>query len=369
MQTALTSSPGRTLPIRYNRAFRIHSECHERRSQSPADRPAPDRAEERRPGSRRHPHPAGAPQAGEPRRLRHQPRAATRQAPQAQPARARRSAAGRAAAVEAGRQGRGGRRRLHQLHARLGRQDRGGARGAGQGRGLRPRRCQGRQGAGGVRLRQPDRAAPRRPRPRCGLRGLALGRARLRRLRGQPRILRERRRSPDGHPGAVDLAALPRLLRRRGALSAQRLPGRLRDRHGPRHARRPPGPLRQGHPRAGARRHARPAAFRSQGRRVQAAARGAPRRADRQRQEAARRGLPLGAWLRAQRATRRWPRGPAGVRRALRQVVLGAEPVRHRPGRARGDPAREGRPHLPAGRRQVVPLHRLRRREGPRRAA
>ena len=215
-------------PIRYNRAFRIHSECHERRSQSPADRPAPDRAEERRAGSRRHPILLERPKQAS-RRLCHQPRAAARQTAQAQPARARRPAARRAAALEAGRQGPRCRRRLHQLHARRRRQDRGGARGAGEGRGFRPRG--GRRHQVQVGSSPPTRPArsPRRPR-----RGAAYG-ASLSDVLAFAGYEVSREYYVNDAGRQMDILALSTWLRYLAffgieiPLPAQRLPGRLRE--------------------------------------------------------------------------------------------------------------------------------------------
>ena len=97
------------------------------------------------------------------------------------------------------------------------------------GRRLRPRQArQGPQGAGRVRVRQSDRAAARGARPRRRLRREPRERARRRRIRRGARVLRQRCRPPDGHPVAVGVGALSRTVRRGGAVSAQRLPGRVR---------------------------------------------------------------------------------------------------------------------------------------------
>ena len=66
-----------------------------------------------------------------------------------------------------------------------------------------------------VRLRQSDRSAARRPRPASGIRGDGREPARGGRLARPPRVLRERRRPPDGHPRGERVAALPRALRRK----------------------------------------------------------------------------------------------------------------------------------------------------------
>jgi arginyl-tRNA synthetase len=102
---------------------------------------------------------------------------------------------------------------------------------------------------------------------------------------------------------------------------------------------------------------------------AKATARGAPRCADRQRQ-----GLLGEDWhyvhnLRAHRTAGRLPQRSRRVRRAFRRLVLRKIAVRHRPGRALRRTARKGRPPLRAGRRQVVQVDRLRRREGSRRTA
>ena len=87
-----------------------------------------------------------------------------------------------------------------------------------------------------VRLGQSDRADARRPWPRRRVRQFARQSARLRRLQGEPRILRQRCRRTGRHARALGVPALPRGSRRDhrrdpgGALSG-RLPetGRRRD--------------------------------------------------------------------------------------------------------------------------------------------
>ena len=91
--------------------------------------------------------------------------------------------------------------------------------------------------------------------------------------------------------------------------------------------------------------------------------------AHRPRQAVARRRVHVRARLRPDRAARGLPQRPAGVRRELRQLVLGALAVRHGSRRARAREAARSRAPLRAGRRGVVSLQRLRRREGSRGAA
>ena len=218
--------------------------------------------------------------------------------PQAQPGASSPACCCRAA-VEAGRRGRGRWRRLHQLHARRRRQDRGGARGAERARTSAAGR-QGHQGAGGVRLRQPHRPAPRRPRPRC-----AYG--------ASPRTCSP---SPATRSAASTTSTTPAARWtswrcRPGCAtspsSASRLPfppnayqgdyvidmGReMRDAHQDRFATVTAMQILAGTP-------GRLPIARTTGK---ATARGTPRRADRQRQEACSARTTLGAWLRAQRA-------------------------------------------------------------------
>ena len=198
---------------------------------------------------------------------------------------------------------------------------------------------------------QPHRPAPRRPRSRRRL----APRSRtcsVRRLRGHPRVLRQRRRPPDGHPGAVDLAAPSSPSSASDSLSR-------------------PTPTRAttwSTWAADARRHqdrfmvtamqilagtpGLPPSDRK-GRRGQTTARGTPRRADRQRQEVARRGLPLRFSASRSTSSSASGREDLQVRRALRQVVLS---------RACSTPAWSGRRSSLArpvtsisGRREVVP--------------
>ena len=165
---------------------------------------------------------------------------------------------------------------------------------------------------GGVRQRQPDRPGDRGQRTQRRLRRRALAAVRVRRQRRLARVLLQRRRPPDrpvrrlaDGPGA-----------RRGAARG-RLPGRLR-------------------------------------RRV-AAGSGSPPDA------------PVEEW------TRRGHRGDDGpdpgdagaLPGRVRLLVPRAVAVRGRLGRPRHRAAQGRGPHLRAGRRAVVPLDRLRRRQGP----
>ncbi len=68
--------------------------------------------------------------------------------------------------------------------------------------------------------------------------------ARFRRLPRDARVLCQRRRPPDGHPGLVRLATLPGTVQRQCGLSAQRLPGQLCAGHGRADSRCPRRPLR-----------------------------------------------------------------------------------------------------------------------------
>jgi arginyl-tRNA synthetase len=70
-----------------------------------------------------------------------------------------------------------------------------------------------------------------------------------------------------------------------------------------------------------------------------------------------------------ERAVGRLPRRPGGIRRPFRRLVLREGALRHRAGRPLRRPARRKGPYLSAERRQVVQIHRLRRREGPCRPA
>ena len=125
--------------------------------------------------------------------------------------------------------GRGGGARLPQPAPRaraLVRRHPGGARRRHRLRPLRARRRA--PGQRRVRLGEPDRADACRPRPRRGLRRRAGRAPRLRRPRGDARVLHQRRRRPGRRARPLGLRALPRGLRpragdRRGALS-RRLP-------------------------------------------------------------------------------------------------------------------------------------------------
>ena len=99
------------------------------------------------------------------------------------------------------------------------------------GEALRRRRARAaREGAGRVRLRQPDGAADRRQRPPRRLRRRAGADPRARRPRRQPRVLLQRLGLPGRPPRPVD----PRARAGRGAAGG-RLPGRLRRRARARH--------------------------------------------------------------------------------------------------------------------------------------
>ena len=84
------------------------------------------------------------------------------------------------------------------------------------GSGLRPRQSRaGRAGQRRIRLRQSDRADACRPLPRRGVRRCAREPARLRRLRGDARILHQRCRRAGRRARALGVPALPRGARRR----------------------------------------------------------------------------------------------------------------------------------------------------------
>ena len=70
--------------------------------------------------------------------------------------------------------------------------------------------------------------------------------------------------------------------------------------------------------------------------------------------------------LSLRRDARGHPRGPAAVRRRVRPLVFGARARRERRDRAGARAPEAAGPALPAGRRHLVPRHRVRRREGPR---
>jgi hypothetical protein len=214
-------------------------------------------------------------------------------------------------------------RRFHQLSPVAGGQARSAAQHSRTGRRVRsldhwrqaPR-------AGRVRFGQSDRTAARRARPWCRLWRQPVQAARLCRLGRDQRILRQRRWPSDGYPCPVDLAALPGTKQTgQRAISAKRLPGRIRSRHGQAVAAAHPG------------RYLRPLASISEDlpglpdpERTDAAAgqqREDPARcADCQGQAVARRGVENPARLRSHRATCRLPEGSRGIRCAFRRVVF-----------------------------------------------
>ena len=115
---------------------------------------------------------------------------------------------------------------LHQSDARSGGVARGAGRHRPRRRGLRPRQHRRRQaGERRIRLGQSDRADARRPLPRRGVRRCARQSAGGRRLRGDARVLHQRRRRAGRCAGALGVPALPRGARRKhrrdpgGALS------------------------------------------------------------------------------------------------------------------------------------------------------
>ena len=175
-----------------------------RRCKNRADPPAAAGAGQRCAVGERYADPPRAAARSGARGLRDEPGDATGPDAAKEPARNRQAAGPRVAGFAAGDEGRGGRRRIHQFHPRPARQDRRGPHGAGRRRQLRAfvdrRRA---EGAGRVRLGQPDRPAARRPRARRRLWRVAVQPARIRRLGRHPRVLRQRRRAPDGHPRPV----------------------------------------------------------------------------------------------------------------------------------------------------------------------
>ena len=133
------------------------------------------------------------------------------------------------------RQDRGGRAGLSQPEPAAGllaRRGRGHPEG---GCGLRARQARpGRAGQRRVRIDQPDRAHPCRTRARRRVRRRALQSPAVRRLRGDARILCQRRRRPGRRAGPLGLSALPRGVGR----GHRRDPGRALSRRLPQ-ARRP----------------------------------------------------------------------------------------------------------------------------------
>ena len=187
--------------------------AHDRRSRCGGARSA----EERRRASRRSAPSPGieveTPRDPDPRRPFDQRRDGAGQAGAHEAARHRREAARRSSTGD--RRRRGGRRRrarLPQPHAEAASSGSGSSRtildeGADYGRSAHR---QGRDGQRRVRLRQPDRAHARRPLPRRGVRRCARQSARLRRLRGHARVLRQRRRRAGRRARPLGVPALPR---------------------------------------------------------------------------------------------------------------------------------------------------------------
>ena len=171
-----------------------------------------------------------------------------------------------------------------------------------------------------VRVGQPDRAAPCRQRPGRVHRRPAQSRPRGGRPARDARVLLQRRRRPDPQPRRVDRGHPAGRARARG-----RLPRRLRPRPRDRAARRRLG------------------------------------RCHRARSRHERDPRPLGR--------RPGPRGhraePGRPRRPLRCLEDRGLAPRRRLGRARDRAAARGRPRLRTGRRALVPLDRVRRRQGP----
>ena len=123
---------------------------------------------------------------------------------------------------------------------------------AGAGRGVRPRRPERPARAGRVRERQPDRAAPHRPRAQRRARRRARPGARGGRVVGRARVLLQRHRRADGSVRRVGRGEVPPAPGPRGRGARGRVPRRLRDRP------RPPDPRdgRSGPGRPAARRSA-----------------------------------------------------------------------------------------------------------------
>ncbi len=183
--------------------------------------------------------------------------------------------------------------------------------------------------------------------------------------RGAPRVLRQRRRPPDGHPRGERVAALSRVLRRIPALPGERVPRRLR----------PPG---------GERACARSTATRFAVRRRRSSpacrptrARAATRtststRSSRGRGRCSAREFRTVFDAGLTRHARRHQGRPRRVRRHFRPLVLGAGPrrrARRRTDRPRPPAPARQRSRVRAGRRDLVPGDAVRRREGPRRGA
>ena len=175
----------------------------------------------------------------DPRRPRDQRRHGAGQGCRQKAARAGRENRRGAARRRSRRQGRRRRARLHQSDAQAACLGRGAARRAGGGQRLRPQRHRaGREGQCRICLGQSDRADACRPRPRRGVRRRARQSPGLRRLRGDARILHQRRRRAGRRARALGLPALPRGARRGYRRDPGRaLSGRL-SRAGRRRARR-----------------------------------------------------------------------------------------------------------------------------------
>ena len=183
-----------------------------------------------------------------------------------------------------------------------------------------------------VHLRQPHRPDARGPWPLGGARrrhGARHAPRRLRRVRG---VLHQRPRHPDGQLRRVGGRALPAAARPRRGNARELLRRRVREGHRPGHHRRGRRPV-------------------------------ARRRPDRAHGELPRARLRL-------RAGRTAPRDRT-LRHHVRLLVFRAQPLRARRERAerrRPQPQGHGRErlHLRAGRRHLVQVQRVRRREGPR---
>ena len=89
----------------------------------------------------------------------------------------------------------------------------------------------------------PHRPGSRGPHPRRGAGQFPGQCSGSRRVRRYPRVLRQRRRQPDGRLLSFGLRPLPGMFRRAGRVPFQRLPGRIHRRPGPGNHRRPGQPI------------------------------------------------------------------------------------------------------------------------------